>query len=148
MFQNLLGLGVSLGQALDKWCYTCCPAGPTPGAQAASQRPGLFCFCRCYLPIGVLWTRMWESGLWSLMALVSDPSDELSEAAERIRYKLGRGLQEGAGPCPPPLPANTPFPVRAEGSSPCTVSPAPSTVCVTTQSQQNRGNAGNFISLF
>ena len=51
LFQDHLGLNVSLGQALDKRCYTSCPAGPTPGAREASQCPGLFCFGRCYLPL-------------------------------------------------------------------------------------------------
>lgn len=70
-FQNHLGLAVSLGQALDKRCYTCCPAGPTPGpgqppsAQASSVLVGAICPSRTGHPTGVLWTTMWESGVES-----------------------------------------------------------------------------------
>lgn len=87
------------------------PCRAHPRGPGSFQRPGLFCFCRCYLPIGVPWTRMWSLGCGVTVALVSDPSDELSEAAERIRYKLGRGLQEGQGHAPHPYIA----PLSCEG---------------------------------
>lgn len=52
-----------------------------PGSSPSAQAP--FCFCRCYLPIGVLDQDV-ESGLWSLMALVSDPSDEPAGRQRRV----------------------------------------------------------------
>lgn len=82
-FQNHSGLDASLGQAPDKRCDTCRRAGPAPGprpppsTQAASVLVGALCLSRTR-PAGVLWTRMWESGAWSLVALVSDPSDKSS----------------------------------------------------------------------